>query len=36
MGEAAQVFCSDDMSVVDYRCKLGPGDRPFPEVHKSF
>jgi AraC family transcriptional regulator len=36
MGQAAQVFCSGDMSVVDYRCTLGPGDRSFPEVHKCF
>ncbi|MBV9395786.1 MAG: helix-turn-helix transcriptional regulator [Methylobacteriaceae bacterium] len=36
MGQAAQVFCSSDMSVADYRCTLGPGDQSFPEVHKSF
>ena len=31
-----QVFSSSDISVVDYRCTLGPGDRPFPEVHRCF
>jgi AraC family transcriptional regulator len=36
MGEAAQVFCSSDISIVDYRCTLGPEDRPFPEMHKCF
>jgi AraC-like DNA-binding protein len=36
MGEAAQVFCSSDISIVDYRCTLGPGNRPFAEVHKCF
>ena len=36
MANAAQVFSSSDISVVDYRCTLGPTDRPFPEVHRCF
>ena len=36
MADAAQVFSSSDISVVDYRCTLGPADQPFPEVHRSF
>ncbi len=36
MADAAQVFSSSDISVVDYRCKLGPADQPFPEVHRCF
>jgi AraC family transcriptional regulator len=24
------------VSVVDYRCDAGPGDRPFPEAHQAF
>jgi AraC family transcriptional regulator len=24
------------ISVVDYRCDAGPGDRPFPEAHQAF
>jgi len=36
MVSATQVFSSSDISVVDYRCTLGPGDRPFPEVHRCF
>jgi AraC-like DNA-binding protein len=24
------------ISVIDYRCHAGPGDRPFPEQHRSF
>jgi AraC-like DNA-binding protein len=36
MINAAQVFSSSDISVVDYRCALGPADRPFPEVHRCF
>jgi AraC-like DNA-binding protein len=33
---AAPIFASDGISVVDYRCALGPADRPFPEVHRNF
>jgi AraC-like DNA-binding protein len=33
---AARVFSSSEISVVDYRCALGPGDRPFPEIHRQF
>jgi AraC-like DNA-binding protein len=33
---AAQVFSSPDISVVDYRCTLGPADRAFSEVHQCF
>lgn len=33
---AATLFSSADVSVVDYRCDLGPGDRPFPESHRSY
>jgi AraC family transcriptional regulator len=36
MAGAAQVFSSSEVCVVDYRCTLGPGDRPFPEVHRCF
>lgn len=36
MADAAQVFSSSDISVVDYRCTLGPADQPFPEVHRCF
>ena len=25
----------ESMNVVDYRCEAGPGDRPFPEAHRS-
>jgi AraC-like DNA-binding protein len=32
----ARVFSSSGISVIDYRCTLGPGDRPFPEVHRCF
>jgi AraC family transcriptional regulator len=24
------------VSVIDYRCKLGPADAPYPELHRSF
>jgi AraC-like DNA-binding protein len=33
---AAPIFSSSEISVLDYRCMLGPGDRPFPEVHRCF
>jgi AraC-like DNA-binding protein len=36
MVHAAQVFCSADIAVVDYRCTLGPADPPFPEMHRCF
>jgi AraC family transcriptional regulator len=36
MADAAQVFSSSDISVVAYRCTLGPADQPFPEVHRCF
>jgi AraC-like DNA-binding protein len=36
MANAARVFSSSDISVVDYRCTLGPADQPFPEVHRCF
>lgn len=26
---------SGSISVLDYRCSAGPGDRPFPEVHRA-
>jgi AraC family transcriptional regulator len=34
--DVAPIFSSSGISVVDYRCTLGPGDRPFPEVHRCF
>ena len=30
---AITVFASPLLSVIDYRCSAGPGDRPFPELH---
>src|SRR5436305_11562266 len=33
---AARLFSYSGISVVDYRCTLGPEDRPFPEVHRDF
>jgi AraC family transcriptional regulator len=33
---AARLFSSSGISVVDYRCTLGPENRPFPEVHRDF
>jgi AraC-like DNA-binding protein len=33
---AARIFSSSGISVVDYRCTLGPADRPFAEVHRDF
>jgi AraC-like DNA-binding protein len=33
---AARVFSSGQISIVDYRCAFGPGDRPFPEIHHQF
>ena len=36
MVSATYVFSSSEISVVDCRCTLGPGDRPFPEVHRCF
>jgi AraC-like DNA-binding protein len=36
MMNAARVFSSGEISIVDYRCALGPADRPFPEIHRQF
>jgi hypothetical protein len=36
MADAAQVFSSSSICVVDYRCTFGRADRPFPEVHRCF
>jgi AraC-like DNA-binding protein len=33
---ATALFSSADLSVVDYRCGYGPGDKPFPESHRSY
>lgn len=33
---ATTLFSSAEVSVVDYRCELGPGDRPFPESHRGY
>ncbi|HET9447777.1 MAG TPA: AraC family transcriptional regulator [Steroidobacteraceae bacterium] len=33
---AATTLHSGPISVVDYRCDSGPGDRPFPEQHRVF
>jgi AraC-like DNA-binding protein len=33
---AARIFSSSEISIVDYRCRLGPADRPFPELHRDF
>jgi AraC family transcriptional regulator len=33
---STQVFRSESISVIDYRCKAGPADMPFVEVHDSF
>src|SRR5689334_7822005 len=30
---AATVVRSELLTVIDYRCDLGPGDQPFPELH---
>ena len=32
----ATTLHSGPISVVDYRCDAGPGDRPFPEYHQAF
>jgi AraC family transcriptional regulator len=32
----ATTLQSGPISVIDYRCEAGPGDRPFPEQHRSF
>src|SRR5688572_7720407 len=32
----ATTLHSGSISVVDYRCDAGPGDRPFPEHHQAF
>jgi len=33
---AATTLQSGSISVLDYRCTAGPGDRPFPEFHEAF
>ena len=33
---ATTVFRTESISVIDYRCKAGPADVPFVEVHDSF
>ena len=33
---ATGVFCTESISVIDYRCEAAPGDTPFVEVHDSF
>ena len=33
---AARIFSSPEISVVDYRCRLGPVDKPVPEMHRDF
>lgn len=30
------LFANDSLSVVDYRCTAGPGDRPYAELHRSY
>ena len=32
----ATTLQSGPISVIDYRCEAGPGDRPFPEQHQTF
>src|SRR5215213_3437985 len=32
----ATTLHSGPISVVDFRCDAGPGDRPFPECHETF
>ncbi len=34
--KAAQIFSSSEISVFEYRCSRGPGDRGAPEVHRAF
>ena len=33
---ATQLLETASMTVDDYRCTSGPGDRPFPEVHRDY
>ena len=33
---SATVLHSGPLSVIDYNCTAGPGDRPFPEIHERF
>ena len=33
---ATAVLQREAVSVYDYRCSAGPGDRPFPELHEGF
>ena len=33
---AATTLHSGPISVIDFRCDSGPGDRPFPEQHRAF
>jgi len=33
---ATALFRSEGLAVFDYRCTLGPADRPFPESHRSY
>ncbi len=31
-----QIFSSSDITVSEFRCTLGPADKPYPEVHRCF
>jgi AraC family transcriptional regulator len=33
---ARTLFQGESIRVIDYRCKAGPADEPFPELHLSF
>jgi AraC-like DNA-binding protein len=33
---ATTLFASPTLSVIDYRCSYGPGDRPFVESHRNY
>jgi AraC-like DNA-binding protein len=33
---AATLFSSEKLSVIDYRCTAGPGDKPFMESHRNY
>jgi AraC family transcriptional regulator len=31
-----EIFSSSDITVSEFRCTLGPADKPYPEVHRCF
>jgi AraC-like DNA-binding protein len=33
---ATTLFANEKLSVIDYRCEFGPGDRPFVESHNAY